>query len=118
MTYCNREAFHAQLSLILDDEFIEAYKHGIVIHCCDGLTRRFYPRVFTHSADYPEKYLLVFLAGPELHANFQPFQNIIGLHSLQGILPMSTMPCQKRSVKTYGKGARHEGTKDYTACRR
>lgn len=57
MTYCQREAFHTQLGLIFDDEFIEAYEHGIVICCCDGITRRFYPRVFTHSADYPEKYV-------------------------------------------------------------
>lgn len=39
----------------MDDEFIEAYKHGIIITCCDGIKRRFYPRIFTYSADYPEK---------------------------------------------------------------
>ncbi|KAL6298277.1 hypothetical protein BKA93DRAFT_710038, partial [Sparassis latifolia] len=32
--------------------------HGIVITCCDGVQRRFYPRIFTYSADYPEKILL------------------------------------------------------------
>jgi hypothetical protein len=28
---------------LLDDDFLEAYQHGI------------YPRIFTYSADYPEK---------------------------------------------------------------
>lgn len=59
MSFCQREAFHTQLSLIFDDEFIEAYTHGIVVLCCDGITRRFYPRLFTHSADYPEKYATI-----------------------------------------------------------
>jgi hypothetical protein len=41
--------------VLLDDEFMEAWKHGIVILCCDGIKRRFYPRIFVYSADYPEK---------------------------------------------------------------
>jgi hypothetical protein len=55
MTHCRREVMHAQWKILLDDEFIEAYSHGIVIECCDGIKRRFYPRIFTYSADYPEK---------------------------------------------------------------
>lgn len=55
MTHCRREVFHAQWSILLDDEFLEAYTHGIVIMCCDGILRRFYPRILTYSADYPEK---------------------------------------------------------------
>ena len=54
-THCQRELFHEQWKILLDDEFIEAYQHGIVILCCDGVKRRFYPRIFTYSADYPEK---------------------------------------------------------------
>jgi len=46
---------HVQWKILLDDEFIEAYKHGIVIECCDGIKRWFYPRILTYSADYPEK---------------------------------------------------------------
>ncbi|KAG2066725.1 hypothetical protein BDR04DRAFT_1120940 [Suillus decipiens] len=53
-THCHRELFHKQWNILSDDEFLEAYEHGIVIHCCDGITRRFYPRIFTYSADYPE----------------------------------------------------------------
>jgi Plavaka transposase len=56
-THCHRELFHEQWNILLDSEFLEAYEHGIVILCCDGITRRFYPRIFTYSADYPEKYV-------------------------------------------------------------
>ena len=55
MTHCHREFFHAQWRELLDDEFLDAYEHGVVIKCCDGITRRFYPRIFAYSADYPEK---------------------------------------------------------------
>jgi hypothetical protein len=55
MTFCHRELIHAQWKILLEDDFIEAWKHGIVITCCDGVTRRFYLRIFTHSGDYPEK---------------------------------------------------------------
>jgi hypothetical protein len=55
MTHCHREFFHQQWKIILDDDLIEAWQHGIVILCCDGIKRRFYPRIFTYSADYPEK---------------------------------------------------------------
>ncbi|KAL1711752.1 hypothetical protein EV715DRAFT_268357 [Schizophyllum commune] len=40
------------------DEFLKAYKYGIVVRCLDGIERRVYPRIFTYSADYPEKVLL------------------------------------------------------------
>jgi hypothetical protein len=42
--------------LLLDEEFISAYRHGFIFTCLDGITRRFYPRILTYSADYPEKY--------------------------------------------------------------
>ena len=29
--------------------------YGIIIRCIDGIERRVYPRIFTYSADYPEK---------------------------------------------------------------
>ncbi|KAG6903719.1 hypothetical protein DXG01_015352, partial [Tephrocybe rancida] len=54
LAFCNREMYHAQWKIIIDDEFIDAYEHGIVIKCLDGLYRRFYPRMLTYSADYPE----------------------------------------------------------------
>lgn len=55
MTHCRRELLHAQWDIILDEEFIQAYRHGIIVKCCDGIIRRIYPRIFTYSADYPEK---------------------------------------------------------------
>ncbi|KAH7916892.1 hypothetical protein BV22DRAFT_997067, partial [Leucogyrophana mollusca] len=57
-THCHRELFHAQWKVLLDDEFLDAYHHGIVVTCCDGVKRRFYLRIFTYSADYPEKILI------------------------------------------------------------
>ena len=47
--------------LLLDDEFIEAYRNGMVIRCYDGVLRRIYPRIFTYSADYPEKWVYTHL---------------------------------------------------------
>ncbi|KAJ7163736.1 hypothetical protein C8R46DRAFT_1221491 [Mycena filopes] len=58
LTHCRRELMHQVWKLMLDDEFIAAYEHGIVIHCVDGVWRQVYPRIFTYSADYPEKVLL------------------------------------------------------------
>ncbi len=46
---------HAVWRVLLDDDFIEAYRHGIIIKCPDGVVRRVFPRIFTYSADYPEK---------------------------------------------------------------
>jgi Plavaka transposase len=57
LAHCHRELIHEQWKCLLDDEFLFAYEHGIVIVCSDGLQRRFYPRIFTYSADYPEKYV-------------------------------------------------------------
>ncbi|KAJ3821654.1 hypothetical protein F5880DRAFT_1485705 [Lentinula raphanica] len=58
MAHCNRELYHAVLRFLLNDEFVHAYKYGMVIKCFDGKERRVYPRFFTWSADYPEKVLL------------------------------------------------------------
>lgn len=43
--------------LLLDDDFIEVYMDGILIECADGIVRHFSPRLFSYSADYPEKYV-------------------------------------------------------------
>jgi hypothetical protein len=55
LKHCRRELMHEVWSLMLDDEFLEAYKHGIVLRCADSVLRRVYPRIFTYSADYKEK---------------------------------------------------------------
>jgi len=55
VTHCKKELFHAVWRILIDDEFVDAYKNGIVIKCYDGVRRRVFPRIFTYSADYPEK---------------------------------------------------------------
>ena len=54
-THCRRELFHAQWKDILDEEFLQAYEHGMVFLCGDNIKRQLFPRIFTYSADYPEK---------------------------------------------------------------
>ena len=41
--------------LILDETFVDAYTHGMLITCSDGVKRCIFPRIFTYAADYPEK---------------------------------------------------------------
>ncbi|KAH9480132.1 hypothetical protein JR316_0006729 [Psilocybe cubensis] len=55
ITHLKRELMHAIWLILLDEEFMEAYKHGIIIKCADGVIRHVFPRFFTYSADYPEK---------------------------------------------------------------
>ena len=55
MMHCRQELMHGAWRFLLDDDFIHAYKYGMVITCADGIKRRVYPRFFTYSADYPEK---------------------------------------------------------------
>ena len=55
LAHCRRELVHGVWRIVLDDDFLHAYKYGIVIKCHDGVVRRVYPRIFTYSADYPEK---------------------------------------------------------------
>ena len=53
--HLRRELMQAVWNFLLDEDFLHAYKFGIVIKCHDGIERRVYPRIFTYSADYPEK---------------------------------------------------------------
>ncbi|KAG2739784.1 hypothetical protein P692DRAFT_201872909 [Suillus brevipes Sb2] len=57
-THCRRELFHACWEILLDADFLYVYRHGFVVKCADGVMRRIYPRIFTYSADYPEKVLI------------------------------------------------------------
>ena len=57
--HCHRELFHAQWKDLLDDDFLQAYEHGMVFTCGDNVKRRLFPRIFTYSADYPEKYVSI-----------------------------------------------------------
>jgi hypothetical protein len=55
LSYCRRELAHRVWDVLLDADFMDAYCHGIVVKCYDGIWRRLYPRFVTYSADYPEK---------------------------------------------------------------
>jgi hypothetical protein len=55
LSHCVHELFQRQWGVLLDDDLLDAMKNGKGLVCPDGLTRWFYPRVFTYSADYPEK---------------------------------------------------------------
>ncbi|THU86023.1 hypothetical protein K435DRAFT_805422 [Dendrothele bispora CBS 962.96] len=56
--FLKRELFHAIYFLLLDPEFREAYLNGMLVTCADGILRRLFPRLFSYSADYPEKVLI------------------------------------------------------------
>ncbi|KIO08844.1 hypothetical protein M404DRAFT_22671 [Pisolithus tinctorius Marx 270] len=56
--HCCRELFHGCWNILLDEAFVEACHHGIVLCCPDGAICRVFPRIFTYSADYPEKALI------------------------------------------------------------
>ena len=88
LTFCHRELLHEQWKIILDDEFVEAWEHGIVITCCDGVKRRFYPRIFTHSGDYPEKFVVLNQSCRNTHAHF----NRILLASIRNL---GACPCPR-----------------------
>jgi hypothetical protein len=56
LTHCKRELMQAIWLLLLDPEFLDAYENGIVLRFADGILRRLFLRIFTYSADYPERY--------------------------------------------------------------
>ena len=80
--------YHAQWAIILDDEFLKAYKHGMSIKCCDGIWRRFFPHIFTYSADYPEKY---YLSDISILKNSNACYRIL----LAGIRNLGRCPCPR-----------------------
>ncbi|GAB1521542.1 hypothetical protein RhiTH_004639 [Rhizoctonia solani] len=55
ITHLRRELMHEVWVHLLDDDFLYAWNHGIVIKCTDGIERRVFPRIKIHSVDYPEK---------------------------------------------------------------
>ena len=61
IAHLRRELMHAIRLVLLDEEFIEAYVHGILHKFINGIVRRAFLRIFTYSADYPEKFAAFFL---------------------------------------------------------
>ncbi|KAI0363060.1 hypothetical protein BV20DRAFT_959073 [Pilatotrama ljubarskyi] len=65
LTFLKRELMQQIWLLLLDEPFMYAYVHGLIILCGDSIRRRTFPRFFIHAADYVEKVLqacLKFLA--------------------------------------------------------
>jgi len=54
MGHCRWEIYHAQWSIILDNDFLKAYSHRMAVKCGDRIWCRFYLHIFTYSADYKE----------------------------------------------------------------
>ncbi|KAK7465384.1 hypothetical protein VKT23_005362 [Stygiomarasmius scandens] len=59
LKFLKREIMQAVWMLLLDDELLDAYVHGLLLICTDTVLRRLYPRFFSQSADYLERILLV-----------------------------------------------------------
>lgn len=90
LTHCRRELMHKVWDRILDNDFTQAYEHGFTMECLDGVWRRFYPRTFTYSADYPEKYV----ASVPAILDADPIPQSPYCHSAQPRnLSMPPMPC-------------------------
>jgi len=41
--------------LMLDDSFVDAYTHGMLITCSNGVKCQIFLQIFTYAADYPKK---------------------------------------------------------------
>jgi hypothetical protein len=57
LTHCKHELLHQVWWLMLDDKFLDAYQHSIILQCGNGVIQRVYPWIFTYAADYPEKWV-------------------------------------------------------------
>jgi hypothetical protein len=55
LTHLRRELIQAIWLLLLDDEFIHAYLHGLEMELFHEILCLLFPRFLCHSADYPEK---------------------------------------------------------------
>jgi hypothetical protein len=55
MTHVKREIIQRVWELLLDDDFVTAYKLGMITECSDNVVRRYFPQFFIYSCDYPEK---------------------------------------------------------------
>lgn len=85
--HCRRDLFQACWKHLLDADFIQAYRHGMVLRCPDGILRRVFPRIFTYSADYPEK------CAPFLRFCIEVLINIRVLLAM--IKDMGSCPCPR-----------------------
>ena len=85
LTHCKRELMHAIWLQLLNDDFVDAYTNRMLIECADGTIRRFFPQLFTYSADYLEKY--------ELFYYFQVIVSSVNRTLLTCIKMLGRFPC-------------------------
>ncbi|KAI0039303.1 hypothetical protein FA95DRAFT_1451096, partial [Auriscalpium vulgare] len=104
LTHCRRELFQGGWMLMLDDEFLAAYRHGLVVDCVDGIRRRIYPRIFTYSADYPEK---VLIAGIRDKGSCPCPRCLISFDDIPGLGTAADTALRKDSVR-YDDGLRRD----------
>jgi hypothetical protein len=95
-THCRRDLFHTCWKHLLDTDFLEAYRHGIVLQCPDGILRRVFPRIFTYSADYPEKCARFSLF--RYSSTNQTFQGFDSDDKGHGLLSLSTLSHAKAII--------------------
>ena len=96
LTHCRRGLMHGVWDLLLNDEFLHAYHYGMVVCCHDGIKRRVYPRIFTYSADYPEKCVSPFPSC--LYCCSPLHQSLTCYYSRSRSLPMSAL--SRAKIKT------------------
>ncbi|EKM78993.1 hypothetical protein AGABI1DRAFT_75575 [Agaricus bisporus var. burnettii JB137-S8] len=58
ITNCRRELVHEIWLLLMDEDFVEAYKNGFTHEFFDGVIRRVFLRISIYGMDYPEKVLM------------------------------------------------------------
>jgi hypothetical protein len=75
---------------LLDEEFMHAYEHGIVVQFADNVKRRVFPRFFTYAADYPEKQ--VFCLRYFAMKLIKRLQDSSRMHQISGKISLSTLP--------------------------
>lgn len=59
LTHFLCKLFHAVWKILLDKEYVETHKNGIVVQCHDSIYCYMFPYIFSYSADYREKYSFV-----------------------------------------------------------
>src|SRR5882762_10224219 len=110
MTHCKRELMHAQWDILLDGDFLEAYRHGIVMECYDAVVRRFYPRFFyLFSRLQREVCQLSFLSVQTCSYCCQGYSL---QHTRSRALSLPTLSYPPIARVSHGDGAGHEGAKD------
>ncbi|THU89276.1 hypothetical protein K435DRAFT_865459 [Dendrothele bispora CBS 962.96] len=89
MRFLKREVIQAIYLLLLDPEFCDAYLNGLPVACADGILRCLFPRFFSYSADYPEKFRWVPTFGQGIirrfHNNVSDMKKLAG-HDITSIL--------------------------------